>query len=240
METFAGVASDGEAILPKDIRGLLELSVQNLLLFAIIFGLTWALGRTNRDELFLRWPDWWQPWVLGAGYSVALRLLAAVVTLGVIAVLYVIFQATGKDPHSLEQLRPKVENLISFEALRDPLYLLLACTLLSFIVAGLREELWRAGVVSYFTRLLPVRWQNWRGQALAVVVTSVVFGLGHWPQGPAGVILTTTIGLGLGAVMVFHRSLWIAVMAHGFFDASTFVMLRVLDHYKLLDQLIPA
>ena len=36
-----------------------------------------------------------------------------------------------------------------------------------------------------------------------------------------GVIL----GVGLGAIMVYHQSIWPAVFAHGIFDATTFALL---------------
>jgi hypothetical protein len=48
------------------------------------------------------------------------------------------------------------------------------------------------------------------------------------PQGVGGVILTGVVGFILALVMMGHRSLWAAVIAHGFFDASTFVLLAVI------------
>jgi membrane protease YdiL (CAAX protease family) len=33
------------------------------------------------------------------------------------------------------------------------------------------------------------------------------------------------LGFCLGLIMIFHRSIWPAVMAHGFFDATTFAIL---------------
>lgn len=228
-----------EAILPKDIPGLLWMSAENLLLFGVLFGVAWLLVRPTVDDLHARWPRGWKPWAWSVAHSVGLRLLAAGATLGSIAVLYVFYRVSGQDPQSLENLRPKIENLITPEVLRDPLYLLVVMTLVSFVVAGLREELWRMACLRFGATLLPAKWRNWKGEACVVVLLALVFGLGHWPQGPAGVLLTTTIGLGLGAILVFHRSLWIAVLAHGFFDATSFLFLRLADHFGWLDQLLP-
>jgi len=72
---------------------------------------------------------------------------------------------------------------------------------------------------------------------IAVVLAAVVFGLGHWPQGLAGVALTGTLGLGLGAILLYHRSLWVAVLAHGFFDATSFALLASVERMGLLDKL---
>jgi membrane protease YdiL (CAAX protease family) len=242
VETSANqvpLAVQPQTILPEGIAGLLQMSAENLLLFGLIWGVAWALRRLQRDELFARWPGLWQPWVFGVAHSISLRLLAAGVTVAVAGGLFVIFKLTGKDPHALENLRPRIENVIATDALRDPIYLLLTTTLVSFVVAGLREELWRAGVLRYLFDLLPDRGKTWRGQTFAVFVSALIFGLGHWPQGPAGMLLTFSIGLGLGAILLFHRSLWIAVLAHGFFDATTFILLRLLDHFGLLQQLLP-
>lgn len=231
-------AEPAGAILPDSISGLFAMAAENLLLFGIILGVAWGFRRIKRDEWLARWPGLWQPWVFGIAHSVGLRLLAAGMTLAVGGILIVIFKLTGKDPQALENLRPRVENVIATDALRDPVYLLLMTTFVSFIVAGLREELWRVGVLRYLFDLLPDRGKTRRGQIIAVLISSLIFGLGHWPQGPAGMLLTFTIGLGLGAILLFHRSLWIAVLAHGFFDATTFVLLRLLDHYGVLEKLL--
>jgi membrane protease YdiL (CAAX protease family) len=50
--------------------------------------------------------------------------------------------------------------------------------------------------------------------------------------------MTGVLGLGLGSILVFHRSLWIAVLAHGFFDASTFFFLWWLDRVGLLKDVL--
>jgi len=44
-------------------------------------------------------------------------------------------------------------------------------------------------------------------------------------QGPVAVGLTTLLGFGLGVIMVLHRSIWPAVIAHGMFDATSLALL---------------
>ena len=75
-----------------------------------------------------------------------------------------------------------------------------------------------------------MRWQLRRHGPTVLVagLAAVIFGLGHLPQGVGGVILTGVVGFILALVMMGHRSLWAAVIAHGFFDASTFVLLAVI------------
>lgn len=151
----------------------------------------------------------------------------------------VVLVPNGIAFESFDAFRPKIEHLLNLGALRNPVYLFTAVTLLSFVVAGLREELWRAGMMTALLALLPAGWQNAKGRALAITFAAVIFGLGHLPQGPAGVVVTGLLGLGLGWIMTFHRSLWVAVLAHGFFDATSFVGIWALDRSGLLKQIIP-
>jgi len=56
-------------------------------------------------------------------------------------------------------------------------------------------------------------------------VAAVIFGLGHLPQGVLAVAMTGLLGFGLGVIMVLHRSIWPAVIAHGMFDATSLALI---------------
>jgi membrane protease YdiL (CAAX protease family) len=104
-------------------------------------------------------------------------------------------------------------------------------TLVSFVLAGLREELWRAGVLAGLIGLFPGQFSTNPRKFIAVALAAIVFGLGHLPQGWGGVGLTACLGMGLGVIMVLHKSIWEAVFAHGFFNAASFTMLYVAAKY---------
>jgi hypothetical protein len=54
---------------------------------------------------------------------------------------------------------------------------------------------------------------------LAVLVTAVLFGYGHYYKGPAGVVDSAVAGLVLGAAyLLAGRNLWVTILAHGFID----------------------
>lgn len=209
------------AMLPSTVHGVLVACATELGLFSAVFLLAAWLARLRGDELWLRRPGLW---VLprAAAWSVGLRIsvgLALGLALGA-------WQALTQSPvDSLKRLRPKVEAMVDVAALEDPVYFALMLTLVSFVLAGLREELWRAGMVALLGRVMPRWFGGRRGAWLALLPVALLFGLAHAPQGPFGVAATTVLGLGLGAVMLFHRSLWDAVLAHGFFNATTFLML---------------
>jgi membrane protease YdiL (CAAX protease family) len=43
--------------------------------------------------------------------------------------------------------------------------------------------------------------------------------------------LTAVLGFALGLIIVFHRSIWPAVLAHGMFDATTLALLPLLARF---------
>ena len=61
---------------------------------------------------------------------------------------------------------------------------------------------------------------------LALIPASILFGFGHYYQGPAGVFTTGCDGFMIGAAyLLARRNLWVAVLAHGFTDTIGIVLL---------------
>jgi membrane protease YdiL (CAAX protease family) len=208
-------------------RGLLVVCGTELLVFGAVFLFAWLASRANRDDLLLRWRGGFWTVPLGIGYSVALRIALAMGLLGVILVL-VLTKAVNLNEvqHFALANRPDVEAIVDVKAMRqNPLYYWLTLTLVSFVLAGLREELWRSGMLAGFKALFPRTFGSRGGQFLAAAIIAVVFGLGHFPQGPLAMCLVGFLGLGLGGIMILHRSIWPAVIAHGMFDATSLALL---------------
>jgi hypothetical protein len=62
--------------------------------------------------------------------------------------------------------------------------------------------------------------------AAAVVLSSVLFGYGHFYKGPAGIVDSGVAGLVLAAAyFLARRNLWAPVLAHGFIDTIAVVSL---------------
>ena len=210
-------------------RGLLAVCGLELLIFGMVFGLAWLASRASRQSLLLPWRGGYGMIALSVGYSLALRL--AVALAAVVAAMLLLASRLVSVP-SLQRFvlanRPDVQALVDVSALRqNPLYFWLTITLVSFVVAGLREELWRSGFLAGMGALWPRRFGSCGGQLAAAALAAVVFGLGHLAQGTLAVLPTALLGFGLGAIMVLHRSIWPAVLAHGFFDATTFLVLAL-------------
>ena len=115
--------------------------------------------------------------------------------------------------------------VVDVAAMRNnPVYFWLTMTVVSFVLGGLREELWRSGVLAGMKALWPQHFGTRSGQVLAVIICAIIFGLGHLYLGWLAVCGAGFLGVGLGLIMIFHGSIWPAVIAHGLFDATSFAM----------------
>jgi membrane protease YdiL (CAAX protease family) len=225
------------AALSQTAGGMLLVCALELLVFGLIFGFAWIASRATRDDLLLRWRGKFAPILFGVGYSVALRIALAFFVIATAAGLAI----TGvMTPDSLKDFfinhRPGVETLVDMDAMRNnPLYYWLTVTVVSFVMAGLREELWRSAFLAGMKSLWPQRFATPVGKVVAVIICAIFFGLGHLALGPVAVCMAGVIGVGLGLIMVFHGSIWPAVIAHGMFDATSMALLPwAMSHQDIL------
>jgi len=213
--------------LSHSITGLLWVCAFQLLVFGLVFGLAYWASRATRDELRLRWRGTYQPPVFGLVYSIGLRLAIAVVMF-VVALALVAFRVMTPDALKSFAIshRPDVEALVDVDAMRhNPVYYWFTLTIVSFVVAALREELWRSAFLAGLGKLWPRWFGSQRGQIGSVFIVACFFGMAHGAQGGLAMVMAGLLGVGLGMIMVMHRSIWPAVIAHGFFDATTFAVL---------------
>ncbi|HEY6226881.1 MAG TPA: CPBP family intramembrane glutamic endopeptidase [Verrucomicrobiae bacterium] len=222
----SGAKGSKESAMPGDLRTLAIMCGVEVAAFAAVFFFAWLFSRARREELYLQWRGKLEPVVWGIIYSVLLRVAIAVVMMAIFVPIYL-----KKGEKALEPLRPKTEATVNMKAMKDPLYVAFAVTVVSFVMAGFREELWRAGMLAGLAGVAPDVFGTRKGQYGAVFVAAIIFGLGHLPQGIGGVAVTAGLGFGLGWIMVRHQSAWEAILAHGFFDASTFAALYVVVNY---------
>jgi membrane protease YdiL (CAAX protease family) len=171
-------------------------------------------------------PGWWVI-PLGIGYSIAVRIGTFLVVMVAVTIVLVIQASTPQEvQHYINNNRPTVETLVSVSAMRsNPAYYWLTITLVSFVVAGFREEVWRAAILAAMRVLWPRPFGSRAGQCVAVLLIAVVFGASHLTMGPIAAVLAGVLGLFLGLILVLHQSIWPAVIAHGLFDATTMAVL---------------
>ncbi len=104
---------------------------------------------------------------------------------------------------------------------RTSLVLLLALT---WLWAAFGEEmLFRGYLITRFAELFGNRRLGW---SLGLAISSLLFGLGHYYQGTAGMVLTGILGLVAGLMfLACGRNLWVPILWHGFTD--TFALLVI-------------
>jgi membrane protease YdiL (CAAX protease family) len=160
-----------------------------------------------------------RPWTeVGRGFMT----LGAVYTLMVPIMIAVALLIRG--PGQAQMVQRKTEVLREF--VKIPLVALLP----SAVMAGVYEEIFVRGLLH--ARLATVFSGAARpsigSRAAAVVIGSVLFGLGHAYQGAMGVMQTMLVGLILGVASAYWRTLWPAVVAHVAIDTIGLIASRVL------------
>lgn len=215
------------AALGNNVSGLFSVLAVELLVFGFVFALAWLASRASWDDLLLRWRPGWMVVPLGIGYSIGLRVILAVLLAVAVSIL---LAAGATTPAAFQDFmlrnRPDIESVVDIDALsRNPAYFWLSLSLVSFGLGGLREELWRSAFLAGTRALWPARFASTGGQLLAAGLAALAFGVGHLGQGWLAVLLTGLLGLGLGAIMVLHRSIWPAVIAHGMFNATSLALI---------------
>jgi membrane protease YdiL (CAAX protease family) len=179
-------------------------------------------------SLFLAWgairrrkSNWTE---LGLRRPASLPRTIAVAMLWTVSLL-ILTSLIGSLLARMTGLAPEISK---FDILRGNVPALVAGLLLVWSTAAFGEELLFRGYL--INRILALC--NWapgnerRAWGLALLVSSAAFGLGHAYQGAAGVILTASIGLGLGLIYrSAGRNLWTVILTHGLYDTAGFLII---------------
>ena len=191
-------------------------------ILGVVCAAAWLCSRATAREWRVRWRGGVGPLWRGVLYSFAARIALLVVGLAVICVL----AALGViDIHDTARFRPQVENAVSLPALaHDRAFFWCVVTLLS-ATAGVSEEIWRGGMLAGLAGVFPGAFGGRIGSWVAILPVAVLFGLGHLYMGWPAVAAATLLGLALGAITVWHGTVWDAAVAHTLFDAGSFALL---------------
>ena len=143
------------------------------------------------------------------GLTGAAALPACYIAILISAVLY--FVISGTDAEGvIEQKRDLIDIVPDFN---------ITTVLLFGVFTGFFEEL-------LFRGLLLTRFNAMSGnRAIAILLSAICFGVVHWYQGPMGIVQTASIGVVLGIVATWSRSLWPAIIAHAAFNSIQFALM---------------
>ena len=213
----------GEATLPSSVEGLLFAGAFQLAIILLFFGVGWLFSRATRAELWMHWRKGIAPIWQGALYSIGLRFLPILPFMFIAIVMAILGYKPDAAAHWLNANKPQTDGIGDSIRAGSVLYKALMLSFFSFLVAGFGEELWRVATMRGLIEIAPRTMSPFAKNAIAVVVSALVFGIGHLYQGVVGVGVTAFIGIALGAITLHHRSIWPAVIAHGCFDAASFL-----------------
>jgi hypothetical protein len=175
-------------------------------LYRQILALQWSLAAL----VVLLWAVFHRPWS-AIGLQPALTWgLVGVVAGTLIVVLITVLQWRGiRDPaeaHARVRRRVQhIERMLPHDARELRWFGAVAIT------AGICEELLYRGYLIWYL-------QHWLPLAFAIGVAAIIFGVGHFYQGPRGVLLTTVVGAFMAGVYLVTGSLFACMALHALMD----------------------
>jgi membrane protease YdiL (CAAX protease family) len=192
------------------LGGALLLPVPVLLLVhgvLLLAALTWLLARREQ-----RWRDVGLLPFAARDTLRALLVFATCLVANVVLTFLISLLAPQLETAHLERLRGTADLVVG-----DMPLPLVAFTMLA---VGVYEELAARGFLLARFRCAM------RGRLAPVVLSSMVFGVGHLYQGALGVLQTTLIGVILAVYTVRWGTLWPAVIAHALLNTASIAALQ--------------
>ena len=119
---------------------------------------------------------------------------------------------------------PEGSNMSGYDYLKDNIGMLLLTLGGVYIVSSFGEEvIYRAFLIN---RISQFGLNAKKGKIIAVILSSIVFGLVHYEWGPMGIVQTGFMGLALGICYIkLKKRLWILILAHAYMD--TILMIQM-------------
>jgi uncharacterized protein len=90
------------------------------------------------------------------------------------------------------------------------------------LTAGICEEILYRGFLIRYLAYTPWHIEVW----IALVISSLAFGLAHSYQGIGGMIGTALMGAVLGVVFIVSGSLWLPILIHAAIDLRILILIR--------------
>ncbi|MEE9190683.1 MAG: type II CAAX endopeptidase family protein [Candidatus Neomarinimicrobiota bacterium] len=119
---------------------------------------------------------------------------------------------------------PESADMSRYNYLQGNLPMLLAALVAVFIVSSFGEEVIYRGFL--ITRIAEMGGNSKIFLKIAVLVSSVIFGLVHYEWGLMGIVQTGFMGLVLGiSFLLVKRNLWILILAHAYMDAILMIQM---------------
>jgi CAAX protease family protein len=191
------------AFIPAPInlgRGFVFDAIGKMLLVGVAWGLIRLRGETLADIGLKRPASWMRTFVIGIGLAVI-----------VFIAMYLSEKAGFR------------RDLSKFKDVQGNLELTLFGVFYALIGAGFYEEfMFRGFLMQGLAMLFGAGRGAW---IVGCLLQGALFGAAHAYQNPLGILITGTLGVLMGLlVLASGRNLWPVIIGHGLFDASRFVL----------------
>ncbi|MCP4123893.1 MAG: CPBP family intramembrane metalloprotease [Bacteroidetes bacterium] len=115
-------------------------------------------------------------------------------------------------------------DMSSYDYMKGNLPMFLLSLFGVYIVSSFGEEFIYRGFL--ITRFMELGDNTKFSGIIAVIISSVIFGLVHYDWGPMGIVQTGLMGLGLGiSYLAFKKKLWVTILAHAYMDTALMVQM---------------
>ena len=119
---------------------------------------------------------------------------------------------------------PEGANMTGYDYLKDNIAMLLLTLVGVYIVSSFGEEVIYRGFL--INRISQIGTDSKKATIIAVILSSIIFGLIHYEWGPMGMVQTGFMGLALGICYIkLKKRLWILILAHAYMDTILMVQL---------------
>ncbi|NND32435.1 MAG: CPBP family intramembrane metalloprotease [Saprospiraceae bacterium] len=119
---------------------------------------------------------------------------------------------------------PENSSMGGYDYLKNNMGMLLLTLVGVYIVSSFGEEVVYRGFL--INRIIEIAGDTTRGSIIAVIASSVIFGLVHYEWGPMGIVQTFFMGLALGICYIkLKKRLWILILAHAYMDTILMVQM---------------
>ena len=119
---------------------------------------------------------------------------------------------------------PETSDMSGYNYIKGNFGLLSLSLISVYIVSSFGEEIvYRAFLINRISELTSKSKSN---LVIAVLISSIIFGLAHYNWGLMGMIQTTFMGLALGFSYIYlKKRIWVLIIAHAYMDTILMVQL---------------
>ena len=205
LSVGTAVVFTGGVVWGGPVAMIISVWVANLAMMALIY---WGLNARGQS-----WSHFGLSFRLGSSRSIGIAVLQsmAVFVFGVMA-----FAAGAILMANLVGM-PEPADMSKYDYLRGNLVLTLLALASVYLVSSFAEEVIYRGYL--ITRLRELTDRGWLSNVIAVVSSSLVFGLVHSDWGIAGMVQASCMGVALWiSYLAVKRNLWVVILAHAYMD----------------------